>query len=168
MVSTQHASRKRICQALSQVAIYARWGRGFLEQLANGVVNLDFWQKRLKHPSNNLANDLAKYGNLAKILPHRAYMSTWERAWQILFLLACWALTTKIKSSPCLHAVYCLFCCQVRNNKLLEIELFFTWQIVLRIDKSQDLPNRIWPNSCKYMYVMSRFWLWLQWCCFQA
>ena len=106
-----------------------------------------------------MANNLAKYDNLAKTLSHRAYMATWKRAWQILSLLACWVLTTKIKSSPCLHAVYCLFCCQVRNNKLLEIELFFTWQIVLRIDKSQDLPNRIWPNSCKYMYVMSRFWL---------
>ena len=29
MVSTQHASRERICQALSQVAIYAPWGRVF-------------------------------------------------------------------------------------------------------------------------------------------
>ena len=117
--------------------------------LANGVGILDFWQKPLKHPSNSLANDLAKYDNLAKTLSHRAYMATWKRAWQILSLLACWVLTTKIKFSSCLHAAYCLFFssfCQVPNSKLLEIELFFTWQIVLRVGKSQDLPSRIWQT----------------------
>jgi len=44
--------------------------------LANGVGILDFWQQSLKHPSNSLANDLVKYGNLAKTLPHRLYMTT--------------------------------------------------------------------------------------------
>ena len=77
--------------------------------LTNGVGILDFWQKCLKHPSNSLASDLAKYGNLAKVLPHSAYMATWERAWQILSLLACCVLTTKIKSSPCLHVAYRFF-----------------------------------------------------------
>jgi len=76
------------------------------KNLANGVGILDFWQKRLKHPTNSLANDLTKYGNLAKTLSHRAYLATWQRAWQ---LLACCVLTTKIKTSPCLHADYCLF-----------------------------------------------------------
>jgi len=73
------------------------------------LASLIFGKKHLKHPSNSLANDLAKYGNLAKTLPHHAYLATWQRAWQILSLLACCVLTTKIKSSPCLHAAYCLF-----------------------------------------------------------
>ena len=117
-------------------------------RLANGVGILNFWQKLLKHPSNSLANDLAKYGNLAKTLPHRAYMATWKRAWQILSLLACCVPTTKIKSSPCLHADYCFFsfCQVIWNSKLLERNCFFTWQIVLGVGKSQDLPSRIWQT----------------------
>ena len=116
------------------------------KSLANGVGILNFWQKCLKHPFNSLANDLAKYCNLAKTLSHREYLATWQRAWQILSLLACCVLTTKIKSSPCLHVAYCLFFsfCQVRNSKLLKRNCFFTWQIVLEVDKSQDLPSRIW------------------------
>ena len=107
---------------------YSNYSKASISKsLANGVGILDFWQKRLKHPSNSLANDMAKYDNLAKNLPHRAYLTTWQRAWQIPSLLACCVLTTKIKSSPCLHAAYCLFSfCQVRNCKLLERNCFFT------------------------------------------
>ena len=35
----------------------------------------DFWQKHLKHPSNSFTNNLAKYSNLTKTLPYRAYMT---------------------------------------------------------------------------------------------
>ena len=107
------------------------------KSLANGVGILNFWKKCLKHPFNSLANDLAKYGNLTKTLPLRAYLATWQRVWQILSLFACCVLTTKIKSSPCLHAAYCLFSfCQILNSKLLERNYFFylansfgSWQI---------------------------------------
>ena len=106
---------------------YSNYSKASISKsLANGVGILDFWQKRLKHPSDSLANDLTKYGNLTKTLPHHAYMTTWERAWQILSLLACCVLTTKIKSSPCLHADYYFFLfCQVRNSKLLEKNCVF-------------------------------------------
>ena len=46
------------------------------KSLANRVGILDFWQKRLKHPFNNLTNDLAKYDNFAKTLLYRAYLAT--------------------------------------------------------------------------------------------
>jgi len=59
--------------------------------LANGVGILDFWQKRLKHSSNSMANDLAKYGNLAKT-------SLTAHIWQLGKGLG--------KSSSCLHAAY--------------------------------------------------------------
>ena len=70
---------------------------------------MNFDKKHLKHHSNSLKNDLAKYINLVKTLPYRVYMANWEMAWQILFLLACCVLTTKIKTSPFLYTVYCLF-----------------------------------------------------------
>jgi len=58
---------------------YSNYSKASISKsLANGVGILDFWQKRLKHPSNSLANDMAKYDNLAKNLPHRAYLATWQ------------------------------------------------------------------------------------------
>ena len=72
-------------------------------------------------------------------------MATWQK---LSLTVHIWQLGKGLgKSSPCLHAVYCLFLfCQVRNRKLLEIELVFTWQIVLRVGKSQDLSSRIWQT----------------------
>ena len=37
-----------------------------------------------------------------------------------------------------------IFFYQIQNSKLLEKSCFFTWHIVLGVDKSQDLPNKIW------------------------
>ena len=36
--------------------------------------------------------------------------------------------------------------CQVQNNKLLKMDYFFTWHIVLGVGKSQDLPSKIWQT----------------------
>ena len=75
------------------------------------------------------------YGNLEKGLanPLPTCMLGTDHENKVFFLLACWLLP------------FFSFC-QVPNSKLLDIELFFTWQIVLRVGKSQDLPSRIWQT----------------------
>ena len=94
-------------------------------RLANGVSILDFWQKTLKTSPT-------------------VWQTTWQNiaTWQKLSLTAhIWqlgkSLTTKIKSSLCLHAAYCLFfILPSPKQQIIEEELFFylansfgSWQI---------------------------------------
>jgi len=117
---------------------YSNYSKASISKsLANGVGILDFWQKRLKHPSNSLANDMAKYDNLAKkppsprifgnlanglVNPLSACMLRTDHENKVFSLLAC-----------CLLPFFSFR--QVRNSKLLKRNCFFTWQIVL------ELPN---------------------------
>ena len=77
-------------------------------RLANGVSILDVWQKRLKH-LQQFGKRLGKFWQFGKIPPSPRIYGNLGKGLANPLPACMLRMTTKIKSSPCLHAVYCLF-----------------------------------------------------------
>ena len=95
--------------------------------------------KQEKIASNSLAKQLGINSNLANLPSARVYG------------LASGALRSlsgalRSLSGPLRFVNGFFLFYQVKNAKLLEMDYFFTWHIILGVDKSQDLSSKIWQT----------------------
>ena len=100
--------------------------------------------KQEKIASNSLAKQLGINSNLANLPSARANI----RARIRLGIRGSSFLSGALRSlSGPLRFVNGFFLFyQVKNAKLLEMDCFFTWHIILGVDKSQDLSSKIWQT----------------------